>query len=138
MLHSRFITGTLVIGILVTLIPTKSLAVENTSGDCTDTIYQSLAHEERMFRSVIFGQQKAEKLSIGSVRFDKEYDTWIKKSSSEWRSLNEGNEGLTWSNTLVDEQADVPERRGIVEWRKTPTSDLIPSMFCAMSFVTSA
>jgi hypothetical protein len=91
-------------------------------------VYNALGHEDRIFRSVIFGQQKSKDLPAGSVRYDKEYDTWIKKSPNEWRSVNEGNEGLTWSDFLMDEQGDTPARRGIVEWRKTPTSDLIPSM----------
>ncbi len=128
MIHPRYITGTLVIGMLMMLIPTKGFAVENISSECTDAIYQSLAHEERMFRSVIFGQQKSEDLSIGSVRYDKEHATWIKKAEDEWQSLNENKDATTWSDSLMDDEADVPERRGIVEWRKTPTSDLIPSM----------
>lgn len=125
MIIHRLFAGLVLIALAI---PSMVYAQENVSGQCTEQVYQRLGHEDRYFRSVVFGQKKAADLPTGSVRYDKEFDTWIKKGSNQWRTVSEGNEGLTWSDTLMDEQGDVAARNGLVEWRKTPTSDLIPAM----------
>jgi hypothetical protein len=96
--------------------------------ECLEQTFDALAHEKRLERSVLFGQKKSEDLPIGSVRHDKEGNTWLKKKTNEWRSLDEGFTGTTWSDTLMNQQADVKPRRGILEIRKSPASDLIPEI----------
>lgn len=99
---------------------------------CLQQTENALAHEKRVYRAVLFGQKKAEDLPKGSVRSDAEGNTWIKKDTNSWNSLSKGFEGTTWSDSLMDDRADVKPRRGLFEIRKAPTSDLIPSITQAM------
>jgi len=114
--------------LLLTILPSAAFAAENVNDSCLEQIYNQMAHEERMYRSVLFGQKKSEDLPSGSVRFDKESNTWLKTEDNTWKSLDPGFEGTTWSDTLMNDQADIEVRRGIFEIRKTPTSDLIPPL----------
>lgn len=115
------------IGLLaVIILPTSARAQDIVRSACITDVYEHISREERMYRSVVLGQKKSADLPIGSVRIDEDFDTWIKTANNAWRSLD--HDGLTWSNTLMDEQADVPDRRGLLEIRKTPTSDLIPAL----------
>lgn len=118
--------------IVVLLLPSAANAAENVSESCLEDVYNQMAHEERLYRSVLFGQKPSAELPAGSVRFDKKFNTWLKTDSSWWKSLDEGFTGTSWSNSLMDEQADIEPRRGIFEIRKTPTSDLIPSLTQSM------
>lgn len=103
-------------------------AQEVDSSACGSQVYAALAHEERQYRAVVFGQKSAANLPVGSVQYDKEGNTWMKTGESQWQSLAKGYEGTTWSNTLMNEQMDVPVRRGILETRKALTSELIPPL----------
>jgi len=109
------------------IVPTVSAQNVNTPACLTQT-YDALAHEKRLYRSVLFGQKKSGDLPKGSVRFDIEGNTWIKKDINSWRSLDDSFKNTTWSDGLMDDRADVPARRGILEIKKTPTSDLIPAI----------
>lgn len=105
-------------------------AAESTDAQCVTAVYDAIAHEERLYRSVLYGQKQSGELPSGAVRYDKEFDTWMKIGNNAWQSPQ--NEGLTWSDVLMDEQADVPARRGLFEVRKTPSSDLLPHLTQAM------
>jgi hypothetical protein len=132
---SRFsrITGGLMLALMVpAMLPQISYAQETITSACLTETYERMAHEERMFRTVVFGQKKSADLPTGSVRFDTEYDTWLKTGGNQWKSLNEGNTGTTWSDRLMDEQSDIKDRRGLLEMRKTPTSDIIPPLLQSM------
>ncbi len=98
------------------------------TAECLQQTYDLLAHEKRVYRSVLFGQKKSKDLPIGSVRYDKDGNSWMKKATNSWRSLDESVKSRTWSDGLMDSESDVPLRRGIFEIRKTPTSDLIPAI----------
>jgi len=125
------IIGLSFLTLLLTALPAvPARAQDSVESSCLPHVYDRIAHEERFFRSVLYGQKKSEDLPEGSVQFDSEFDTWIKVEENEWRSLD--NEGLTWSDTLMDNEADAPPRRGLFETRKTPTSDLIPPILQSM------
>ena len=94
--------------------------------ECVQETYDALAHEKRLYRSVLFGQKSADALPNGSVEFDREGNAWIKKNTDQWRTLAQGFTNTIWTDTQVTQQTDVPTRRGIFEIRKSPTSDLIP------------
>lgn len=122
--------GCLLASVFLSAIPAD--AQESITPSCVEQKNNRIAHEQRMYRSVIYGQKKSKDLPLGSVRFDTEFDTWIKKGESTWRSLSEGNEGLTWSDTVMDREADVFDRRGLLETRKALTSELIPPIVQSM------
>lgn len=126
----RLITAGVLCSLLCTMIPVAS-AQSNESVSCTAQTYGAMAHEQRLYRSVLFGQKASKDLPVGSVRYDLDGNSWIKKAANNWASLAAGFENTTWSDYLMDQQADVPARRGIFETRKTLTSDLIPPLLQA-------
>lgn len=109
------------------LLPVASAQNVNTTA-CLSQTYDALAHEKRLYHSVLFGQKESGDLPKGTVRFDEDGNTWLKKDINSWRSLDEGFKNTTWSDGLMDDRADVPARRGLLEIQKTPTSDLIPAI----------
>lgn len=112
-----------------------SIAAESpppTIESCQAFINKKLGYEERLYRSVLFGQKKSTDLPPGSVRFDDNHDAWMKTEENIWRSLDAENRGFTWQNTPMDDRSDVPARRGILETRQALTSELIPPMLQAM------
>jgi hypothetical protein len=94
--------------------------------ECLSQTYDALAHEKRVYRSVLFGQKKSKDLPTGSVRFDKDGNTWLKKDTNRWVSLLKDSNAK--ADLWMDDHADVDVRRGIMEIRKAPTSDLIPAI----------
>lgn len=114
------------------LLPLTAHAQEVRTEGCLTDVYAHLAHEERLYKSVLFGQKASEDLDTGSVRYDQEFNTWMKTADNTWRSLASGFSGTTWSDMLMDQQADIPARRGLIEVRKVPTSDLIPALTHSM------
>lgn len=127
--------GLLLLTSLSTSLAPAASAQNVVTASCLTQMYDRMAHEERLFRSVLFGQKESADLPPGSVRFSDEedvYATWLKTDTNQWRSLDPGYEGTTWSDALMDEEADVPARRGIFETRTTPTSDMIPSLLQSM------
>ena len=99
---------------------------------CLTETYNRLGTSERTFRSVVLGQRPAAKLPIGAVRYDRNGNLWRKKGPSVWRTLAEGFTGTTWSDTHMDAQAEFAARKGILEAKKTMTSDLIPDLLQAV------
>lgn len=86
----------------------------------------ALAHEQRLYRSVLFGQKEAQALPRGSVRIDEDGKTWLKTMGNEWTLAEISDEGDVRTDEEIDDGAEFPARRGIFEIRRTPTSDLIP------------
>lgn len=96
--------------------------------ECGGQMYDALAHEQRLYRSVLFGMKKAKDAPIGDVRFDKDGNSWLKKNGNEWRSNAEEFADETWNDSTMDDSGDAPERRGIFEIRSALTSELIPPL----------
>lgn len=94
---------------------------------CVNQTYDALAHEKRVYRSILFGQKSASELPTGSVRYDTQGRAWLKKANNSWNSVS-ANASQTISDRAMDDSSDVPLRYGIFETRKTPTSDLIPAV----------
>lgn len=123
-------TTGIILSMFAYIAPAHVSAQDVVQSACITDVYEEIAKEERMYRSVLFGQKKSSDLPQGSVRFSKSGKTWIKTANNSWRTLDDT--GLTWSNALMDDEADVPVRRGLFEIRKTPTSDLIPALTQSM------
>ncbi len=113
------------------LTPIASAQYVNTTA-CLQQTYDALAHEKRVYRAVLFGQKKSADLPLGSVRYDKAGNAWMKKGTNVWNSLAKGQEHTNVGNSGMDDKADVVARRGLFEIRKAPTSDLIPAITQAM------
>jgi hypothetical protein len=99
---------------------------------CAEAVYTELGREERLYRSVIFGLAKSEALPISSTLTDKKGNRWLKTKENEWRSTDAGYQGTTWRDEFMEEQRDVPARRGILEVRQALSSELIPSVLQAV------
>lgn len=133
MKSTRLIAGSLLVASLAShtslafFIPLASAQYVDTP-ECQQETFDLIAHEKRIERSVLFGQKPAKESEIGSVRFDRKGNAWMKKDTNAWNSLAAGYQDTTWSDSFVDNQADVDPRRGLFEQKRTSTSDLIPAL----------
>ena len=118
-----------ILGILFGL--TQTHAQAPTFDTCTADIYSTMANEQRIYRSVLFGLQKAEHEPIGAVRHLSDGSVWMKTQQDAWQSLT--NE-TTLDNQAVDSFSEVDRvsgittRRGLFEIRHASTSELIPAL----------
>lgn len=122
-LKRTFITGLLFALLMETAPVTFAQNIDTVA--CSTQTYSAMAHEQRFYRSVLFGQKASADLPIGSVRYDKNGNAWLKKGTNIWNSLIQGN---PFSDGEIDSIADVPARRGIFEVKQSLTSDLIPPL----------
>ncbi len=98
---------------------------------CRDRVNYELGRELRLYRNVLFGKPRAEDASAGEVRYDKKGRAWLKtsESSTPWRNSDPEQQGLQWSDTVMDEQDEHAESLplvGIFETKRMTTSELIP------------
>ncbi|PIR49541.1 hypothetical protein COU79_04315 [Candidatus Peregrinibacteria bacterium CG10_big_fil_rev_8_21_14_0_10_54_7] len=93
---------------------------------CQEQIKSIMAREHHFFRSVIFGLKKAEDAKVGEVRYDHADNTWYKAAENEWRCAESGFEATTWSDSMMDGQSQVPQRKGLLETKRMITSELVP------------
>lgn len=142
MRHARIIAiGTLLaIGMSMFALPSPSFAQEQKSAStaaCLNDIYQGFGRETRIERSILFGLKKAADASLGTVRFSREGDAWMKTAANTWKSYAKGFQSTTWSDMLMDQQVEQdvllpknesPFRRGIIEKKQLLTSEIIPEL----------
>lgn len=114
--------------LLLMLLPAAGLTQTTQADDakCRAVIEKSLAKEQRLYRSILFGQKKAKDAPINEVRFDTDGIPWIKENEDEWRSVSPGYEDTTWSDAQMNDRSELPPRKGIFETRRVATSDLVP------------
>lgn len=141
------ICALLITGMGMLMLPTPSFAQEKsaTSSACLNDIYQSFGRETRIYRSVLFGLKKAADVPLGTVRFSREGDAWMKTAPNTWKSYAKGFQSTTWSDMLMDQQterevsakdkiakrdipASDPFRRGIFEKKQLLTSEIVPEL----------
>src|SRR3989344_1813909 len=138
MRHIRIVTIGILLatGISTFMLPVPSFAQEKSASTaaCLNDIYQAFGRETRIYRSVLFGLKKAGDAPLGTVRFSREGDAWMKTAPNAWRSLAKGFEGTSWSDLLMDQQnerdvlAKDPFRRGLFEKKQMLTSEIIPEL----------
>lgn len=93
---------------------------------CRALVEKSLSKEQRLYRSVLFGQKKAKDAPVNEVRFDSDGIPWIKEKEDNWRSVSPGYEDTEWTDTQMNDKSELPVRKGIFETRRVATSDLVP------------
>jgi len=127
-------------GMLLALFsPLTAMAAEIATPACIGDIYGALAKEQRLYRSVVFGAKEAEDLPVNSFLYDKEGKAWLKTESDTWREIEQDSNSSTGQgaaqpnggggsrdNGEMDKNKDTPTRRGLLEAKRTGTSDLIP------------
>lgn len=128
-------------GLLLALLsPLAASAADIATPACIGDIYGALAKEQRLYRSVVFGAKDAQYLPINSFLYDKEGKAWLKTETDTWREIRQdsaasssqggtqagGNGGGSRDNGEMDKNKDTPTRRGLLEAKRTGTSDLIP------------
>lgn len=128
--------------LLALLLPAPALAADLGTPACTEDIYGALAKEQRMYRSVVYGAKNAEFLPVNSFLYDKDGKAWLKTGRDEWKEIKEnassssgqggaqpgGGEGESKDDSEMDRTKDTPSRRGLLEAKRTGTSDLIPAV----------
>lgn len=124
------------------LFPLPMHAIDVATPACIGEIYGALAKEQRMYRSVVFGAKDAEDLPVNSFLYDKDGKAWLKTEQDTWREIkndassssSEGtaqpgnNGGESRDNSEMDRNKDTPTRRGLLEAKRTATSDIIPGI----------
>ena len=121
----RIATGSLLTLFLCAGIMPVASAADITTPACLTQTYNALAHEQRVYRSVVFGQKKASDLPVGSILFDNTGTGWIKADTNQWKTTVQSQ---VLGDDQMDNTKDTPTRRGIFEQKRTPTSDMIPSL----------
>ncbi len=123
----------LLIGLLAFVATPAYAAGEVSAVDaCRDDLYDALAREQRLYRSVLYGQPTASGARIGSVRYDVSGTPWIKMTADDWRTPGnkDSRPNRDWGDELEPEPTttlgELPPRRGLFSLRRTTTSELIP------------
>lgn len=125
--------------LLAVLAPLPAYGADILTPACISETYAALSREQRLYRSVVFGSKKAEDLPVNSLLYDKEGTTWLKTKEGTWAGIpqEEAGEGqaasrndstATRDDEEMDEQKDTPTRRGLLEARRTATSDIVPAL----------
>lgn len=118
-----------IIGLLIVLTPASVAA--GSADSCRVKTNQEIAREHRLYRAYLFGKRNAEDAPVGDVRYDIKGRAWIKTDADSvpWRNSDPENQGLKWSNNVMDSQdehADALPLIGIFETKRVNTSELIP------------
>lgn len=135
---SRFIGSQLLVLSLLTFATPMAHGQEALPPECLVDIYATMSHEHRVARGVLFGQKKPEDLpqeSIVHIRDEDAWRPWMKTADNEWATVEPGEDADNYDtkdNDEIESLMDVEPRRGLLEIRRTPTSDLIPPVTQAM------
>ncbi|MBI3336969.1 hypothetical protein HYZ98_05420 [Candidatus Peregrinibacteria bacterium] len=128
---SRWTTIGVLVGIGTCAAVFRTSAQSPDFNSCTADMYNTMAQEQRVYRSVLLGLPKAEHEPLGSVRHLNDKSVWMKTQKNTWKSLVNTN---TLTDMLVDGSSETDRisgtrtRRGIFEIRHTSTSELIPAL----------
>ncbi|MAE68649.1 MAG: hypothetical protein QF793_02930 [Candidatus Peribacteraceae bacterium] len=123
-------TFSLTLALLLLLAP-LTLHAEASADSCRGRVNKELAREQRLYRAYLFGKQKAKDAPINDVRYDRDGWAWLKANNSgtPWINSDQDNQGLKWSNSLMDsrdEHSEILPIKGIFETKRVMTSELIP------------
>lgn len=107
--------------------------------ECADPTLAALSKDQRIYRAVVYGSKKAADLPVNAMLYDKEGKAWVKKAKNSWTPLpsagsaSSSSAGATQgasqqSDDSMDKAKENPTREGILERKRTATSDLIPDL----------
>ncbi len=123
-------------GLLITFLQAPVLVGAQSSAGhsqpilCRMQFEERLSHEERVFRSVIFGAPRIERMEPGNVLYDKEGNAWMKISDDAWKSPDMPDE--TWTDSIMDNEREIESRYGLLETRRALSSEVIPATLQAV------
>ena len=121
-------------GICSLLASPEVVQAETSPNSCKQEIHDALAKEQRIYRSTLFGEPNATGATIGHVRFaygcnsnpdSQENQTaspWIKVGEDKWKNVSD----KETDDECIEDNAEIPSRRGIFDTQRTLTSELIP------------
>ena len=118
--------------LLMTIPQVASQESAVTVDNCMAQIEDNLAKEQRLYRSIIYGEPYATGAVLGHVRYSTEGDSWIKTRENTWQSISPGLKFTIWSDIQMKRNAEFPQRRGILATKRTTTSELVPYLTQAM------
>jgi hypothetical protein len=95
---------------------------------CQQAVQTTSAREHTLFRSILFGEPKAEDAPIGHIITAGDGSNWIKTEENTWRSVADGYEDTTWRDILTERQKIAPTRKGIFATKRMLTSELVPAI----------
>lgn len=120
----------LLIGLILTLAQ-PATAHAGSVDSCRQKVNREIAREHRLYRAYLFGKTNAEDAPVNDVRYDTDGWAWIKTGdeSTPWKNSHPDNQGLSWSDFVMDQQdehANILPIIGIFETKRVNTSELIP------------
>ena len=123
--------------LVITLFSVTSLTAHAQSADdCRSAVEHSLAREQRLYRSVVFGRNEAEKEAVGTVRFSDDGRSWYKNADDTWTHIGKTQaDEQTIGDLAMDASGEQDligqttfPRRGILRTKRTVTSSLLPHL----------
>lgn len=103
---------------------------------CAAQINDRLSKEQRLYRRVLFGMERANKAQAGDTRYDTNGIPWMKVATNRWQSQAMGMRGINRSDSEIDAQVEHDSlnrtdastfRAGLFSAKRVTTSDIIPS-----------
>ena len=116
-------------GFLVLMMPMLTSAAagnpdSDVSGRCRAEMIEALGHDNRLYRSVVFGEVSAKDSAIFSSKYDTTGNAWVKSGTDRWTNTDQG----TWSDAQMDAHAELRPRQSVFATRRALTSELIPAL----------
>ena len=93
---------------------------------CRERAEMEMRKEHLLYRSMLYGQSKAEDARVMEQRYASDGSLWYKWDEGQWQSQSEGYEGTTWSDTFMNDMMQPPPRKGLFETKGVLTTELIP------------
>lgn len=121
-------------GLLLVATGLPRASAQGAANACLETMYNQMAREHRLFRTVLFGERLAEASLVGTVKYEVDGSGWYKVDENTWQSVEPGFENTTHSDSLVNDRSETKaffgkaERKGIFERRGVSTSELLPEV----------
>lgn len=120
--------------VFLVFLPTHVFAQDLATSACVRETYGALASAQRKFRGIVLGQKEGSELPVGAIRYDQSGTAWTKTAANEWTSDDAEEDSM--SDADMDTEAEFPAVKGVLETRKTLTSDLLPPLLQAFRAFT--
>ena len=77
-----------------------------TAQGCREQTYSRLSQVHRIGRQILFGRERAEDMTLNSVRYDEDGNPWMKMEADEWRSGAKDLQSQTWTDARMDAETE--------------------------------
>lgn len=121
--------------VLLASVAAPTMAAAFSADGCTSQINDRLGREQRLYRRVLFGLERARTAPVGTVRYDTDAVPWLKTDNGTWKTAGEDSD--TQSNgemdngierDLLDPSDEATFRLGLFAQKGILTSDLLPAV----------